>query len=140
MQLTTSTVARGVTLVAAVGLLTSCANGASYATRISYLKATAQEGVQTHRLLVSQGAPISGQRCGAAYKGLQDQNPPDDTGTGAPSQPWLDQIQAFFVQSCVTGLPKAVLGQRVSPYPSTSPISSPAPVSSESSTTKGSTP
>lgn len=113
------------------GLTAGCVAGpASYAVRIAYLEKMASEGVQTHGLIVSQGGTTTAKRCTAAYGGLQDQDPPDDTGTGTPSQAWLNQIQAFFVQSCMTGLPKAVPGQPVkapstiSPQPSTAPSQS----------------
>jgi len=101
-------------LAVLAGLATGC-SGASYAQRMAYLEKMANEGVQTHRLIVSQGGTTTAKRCTDAYGGLQDQNVPDDTGAGAPSQPWLDQVQAFFVESCVTGLPKAVPGQPASP-------------------------
>jgi hypothetical protein len=102
-------------LGAIAGLTTGCGNAASYAERMTYLEKMASEGVQTHWLIVSQGGITTSKRCTDAYGGLQDQNPPDDTGTGVPSQNWLNQVQAFFVESCVTGLPKAVPGQSVSP-------------------------
>jgi hypothetical protein len=107
-------------LVASVGGLVAACSGASYADRLAYLKRMANEGVQTHRLLASQGAISTETRCTAAYKGLQDFEPPDDTGAG-PSPEWLDQVQAFFVQSCVSGLPKAVSGQLTNPAPDASP-------------------
>jgi hypothetical protein len=109
------------------GLAAGCMDPASYAVRMAYLEKMASEGVQTHRLIVSQGGTTTAKRCTAAYGGLQDQSPPDDTGTGAPSQPWLNQIQAFFVQSCVTGLPKVVPGQSVKSPSTVSPQPSVAP-------------
>jgi hypothetical protein len=129
------TLVRTLMLVGVIGLLAACSSGASYAARMTYLRSMAQEGVQTHRLLVAQGAITTGTRCTAADKGLQDQNPPDDTGTGVPSPQWLDQIQAFFVQSCVTGLPKAVPGHSVGSRSGASPSpSSPSVVSSPTQT------
>ena len=94
-----------------IGLITGCSGPASFADRMAYLKKMANEGVQTHNLIVSGGGVTTPNRCTDAYNGLQDQNPPDDLGYDAgPSQAWLDQIQAFFVESCATGLPKAVPG------------------------------
>jgi hypothetical protein len=115
---------RPATLVLVVGaascLTVGCGAGASYAVRMSYLEKMASEGVQTHRLIASQGGTTTLARCTAAYGGLQDQNPPSDQGDGeGPSQAWLNQIQAFFVQSCATGLPKVVPGQSASQPPAT---------------------
>jgi hypothetical protein len=93
-----------------IGLITGCSGPASFAERMAYLKTVANQGVQTHNLIVSEGGTTTAQRCTDAYSGLQDQqNAPDDVGYDAgPSQDWLNQIQAFFVESCTTGLPKAV--------------------------------
>lgn len=79
---------------------------------MAYLKKVANEGVQTHNLIVSEGGTTDAKRCTDAYSGLQDQqDAPDDVGYDAgPSQAWLNEIQAFFVESCATGLPKAVPG------------------------------
>ena len=105
-----------------IGLISGCSAPASFAERMAYLQKVANEGVQTHRLIVSQGGVTTMKRCTDAYGGLQDQDPPSDQGDGAsPSQAWLDQIQAFFVESCATGLPKAVPGlPAVSPSGSSS--------------------
>lgn len=112
-----------------VGSLTGCA--ASFDQRMAYLKKVSNEGVQTHRLIVSTGGTTTNKRCTDAYNGLQDMNPPADQDLGNVSSDWTNQIQAFFVQSCVTGLPKAVPGQpsastSVSPSPSKSTSASPS--------------
>jgi hypothetical protein len=86
MHVKSLAVARTLIPIAAVALVAGCGGGASYSDRMNYLERMAHEGVQTHALLVSQGAPISVKRCTSAYNGLRDQNPPDDTGTGVPSQ------------------------------------------------------
>jgi hypothetical protein len=120
---------RPATLVLVVGaascLTAGCGAGASYAVRMSYLEKMASEGVQTHRLIASQGGSTTVARCTAAYGGLEDQNPPSDQGDGeGPSQDWLNQIQAFFVQSCATGLPKIVPGQSAGQSPTATPSKS----------------
>jgi hypothetical protein len=120
---------RAATLVLVVGATASCLaagcdSGASYTARMSYLEKTASEGVQTHKLIASQGGTTNFARCTAAYGGLQDQDPPSDQDGEGPSQAWLNQIQAFFVQSCVTGLPKAVPGQSLNQHRATPPASS----------------
>jgi hypothetical protein len=110
----------------AVGLVAGCSAPASFAERMAFLKKEANEGVQTHRLIVSQGGTTTMKRCTDAYNGLQDRNVPDDLGDYAgPSQAWTDQVQAFFVESCATGLPKAVPGLPTS-SPSGAPSSSPS--------------
>jgi hypothetical protein len=139
-SLNRTTMARGAALSAAIGLVAACSGGASYAVRMSYLETMAHEGVQTHRLLASQGAITTIKRCTGAYNGLQDQNPPDDTGTGQPSQAWLDQIEAFFVQSCVTGLPKPAPGQPVAPHSASPTESSTTPSAPSGKPTATATP
>jgi hypothetical protein len=109
-----------------IGLVAGCAGPASFAERMAFLQKVANEGVQTHRLIVSQGGTTTMKRCTDAYNGLQDPNVPSDQGDGLPpSQAWVDQVQAFFVESCATGLPKAVPGLSAS-SPSGSPSSSPS--------------
>lgn len=112
-------------LAAILGLIAGCSSGASFAVRMAYLQKVANEGVQTHRLIASQGGVTTTKRCTDAYGGLQDQDPPSDQDDDTASQGWLNQIQAFFVESCVTGLPKAVPGQSTG-SPSGSPSSSPS--------------
>jgi hypothetical protein len=50
---------------------------------MAYLKKIANQGVETHRLILSEGAVTSTKRCTDAYNGLQDNlNPPSDEGYG----------------------------------------------------------
>jgi hypothetical protein len=119
-----------VILAITLGLLTACSDGASFADRMAYLKKMANEGVQTHQLIVSEGGTTAEKRCTDAYSGLQDNNPPGDQPMGGSSQGWLDQVQAFFVESCVTGLPKVTPSQEAGTpsapsAPTVSPSSSP---------------
>ena len=96
-------------VIAIIGLTAGCSAPASFAQRMAFLQKVSNEGVQTHRLIVTQGGTTSAKRCTDAYGGLSDPNIPDDQPDGeAPSDAWLNQIQAFFVESCVTGLPQAV--------------------------------
>jgi hypothetical protein len=96
---------------------------------MNYLRKIANRGVETHNLLYSQGAHIDPKRCDAAYNGLQDNNPPGDTPTGGVSDAWAGQVRQFFVDSCVTGLPKPVPGQATptTPPPTSATPSTPAP-------------
>lgn len=108
--------------------LTACSSGASYSERMTYLRKVADRGVETHNLLYNQGARIDAKRCSDAYAGLQDNNPPGDTEEGGVSDAWAGQVQQFFVDSCVTGLPKPVPGQATpTPAPSGPTPSSPTP-------------
>ena len=111
MRARPATIGASLLLAAILGLVTACSDGASFADRMAYLKKMANEGVQTHQLVVSEGGTTTDKRCNDAYSGLQDNNPPGDQAMGGSSQGWLDQIQAFFVESCVTGLPKATPSQ-----------------------------
>jgi hypothetical protein len=85
---------------------------------MTYLEKMANEGVQTHKLVVGEGSVTTMKSCTNAYGALQDQNPPSDQWGGGESQDWLNEIQTFFVQSCVTGLPKSVSGQSTGVQPS----------------------
>jgi hypothetical protein len=104
--------------------ITGCSAPATFAQRMAFLKTVDNEGVQTHQLIVSQGGTSTSQRCTEAYGGLQDTNdaPSDQGDDTPPSQAWLNQIQDFFVESCITGLPEPVPGQ-----PQKSPASSSSP-------------
>ena len=102
--------------------VTACSS-ASYSERMAYLRKTANRGVETHNLLYSQGAEIDAKRCSAAYDGLGDDDIPSDVTGSSPSREWLDQVRQFFVDSCVTGLPKPVPGQATTPPPAPSPVS-----------------
>lgn len=114
--------------------LTGCGSGASYSERMAYLRKIANRGVETHNFIVSQGAKISSNRCSDAYDALQDNKPPSDQGDGVTSSVWLAEVKQFFVDSCVSGLPKPVPGQiPASPLSPSAPASSkPSPVSPSS--------
>jgi hypothetical protein len=120
------TVTGAVAMVMIMGLVSGCGNGLSYAGRVAYLEKMAREGVQSHALLLSEQVSPTEARCTTAYNALKDNNPPSDQPDyeGAPSTAWLDQIKLFFVQSCTTGLPKVVPGNRVTARPNVSPTSS----------------
>ena len=137
MHVRVNTVAKSLLLAAIIGVIAACGTGASYATKMAYLVKVANEGVQTHKLIVSQGGTTNAKRCTDAYNALKDQSPPDDTGAG-PSNDWLDQVQAFFVESCVTGLPKPVPGQSATTGPS--PSSSSAASSAQPTATASPSP
>jgi len=110
--------------------LTACSSGASYTERMNYLRKVANRGVETHNLLYSQGARIDPKRCGDAYDGLADDDIPDDIDDGGGTTPeWQSQVRQFFVDSCVTGLPKPVPGQATptTPPPTSATPTSPAP-------------
>lgn len=111
MRVRSAAIGTALILAASLGLVTACSDGASFADRMAYRKKMANEGVQTHQLIVSEGGTTTDKRCTDAYSGLQDNNPPGDQPMGGNSQGWLDQVQAFFVESCVTGLPKATPSQ-----------------------------
>src|SRR5262245_25154590 len=99
-------------LATIIGLVSGCSGGTSYASRMAYLEKMAKEGVQTHHLLTIQGVHTTAKRCTTDYNALADHNPPSDQPWyDGPSTAWLDQIQAFFVQSCATGMPKPISGQ-----------------------------
>ncbi len=102
--------------------LTACSGSpASYTERMAYLRKTAARGVETHRLLASQGARIDGKRCKDAYVGLANDDIPHDYDDGVESnvtEQWRDQVTAFFVDSCVSGLPRPVPGD---PTPTSAP-------------------
>lgn len=119
-----------------VGLLSvsACAS-ANYATRMAYLRKVANRGVETHNLLASQGAKIDAKRCTEAYHGLRDDSHPTDE-SGQSSEAWLNQIQQFFVDSCVTGYPKPVPGGTPQPPPKVSPSPAAPTVSASPSPTK----
>ena len=64
------------------------------------------------RLIVSEGGATDEKRCTDAFNGLNNwENAPSDDGIGGQTTDWQNQAQAFFVQSCVTGLPKPVPSQ-----------------------------
>lgn len=110
-------------------------SSASYSERMTYLRKVANRGVETHNLLAAQGARIDAKRCSAAYDGLEDDDVPDDIAGGGESVEWSNQVRQFFVDSCVTGLPKPVPGQTTPPAKTTTPApasSSPKPSTSKS--------
>lgn len=117
-----------VVAVAGAVLLAGCAT-ASYEERMAYLRKVAQQGADTHQLLVSQEAPkIDQERCRDAWGGLRTNDAPSDMPGGGTTQQWQAQIEQFFVDSCVSGKPKPV-PDGVSPAssPSTSPPSPTTP-------------
>jgi hypothetical protein len=96
----------------AAGLLAACGAPASYGVRISYLRKMARQGVQANHLLKAEDVAITRNQCVSSYFALQDPDPRNDQGSGLPlSDAWLGEIWLFFVQSCITGLPKPVPGQ-----------------------------
>lgn len=103
---------------------------------MNYLRKVTNRGVETHNLLYSQGAAINAKRCGDAYDGLEDPNIPEDLGDGGTSPQWRAQVRQFFVDSCVTGLPKPVPGQATptTPPPTTATPTSPAPTKTPTKT------
>jgi len=104
------TVTRVLSLGAAALLLAAC-SGASYAVRIAYLRKMSREGVQGNHLLRGEEVAITRKQCTSSYFALHE-NPPDDQGSGEPpTAAWLGEIRLFYVQSCITGLPKPVPGQ-----------------------------
>lgn len=115
--------------IAAGLILTGCSDVATYQQRMDYLRKTTQRGVEAHLLLRSQGARIDAKRCEAVYRGLVS-DIPADSSTGNRSVEWRTQVKQFFVDSCVTGLPKPL------PTPATTPPS-PGDSTTTSSPSKG---
>ncbi|MEU9873257.1 MULTISPECIES: hypothetical protein [Actinomadura] len=76
-------------------------------------------------LLAAQGAKIDAKRCKAAYHGLQDDEIPADK-SGSISTEWREQVRQFFVDSCVSGLPRPVPGQTAPPPTPTSTAPKPS--------------
>ena len=113
--------------------LTFAACSASYDERMAYLRTVANQGAETHQLLVDQEAPrIDVKRCTEAWAGLANQEDfPQDIATGY-SEEWKGQIQQFFVDSCVSGKPKPVPGDPVPPSPAPSPAASSSAVPTSS--------
>lgn len=111
MHVRATTLGSAVAVAMIIGLTAGCSAPASFAQRMAFLQKVSNEGVETHRLIVSQGGTTTTKRCTDAYGGLSDPSIPDDQADGeAPSDAWLGQIQSFYVESCVTGLPQAVPG------------------------------
>ncbi|MCP2200910.1 hypothetical protein [Lentzea flava] len=101
---------------------------------MSYLRKVAQQGAETHELLKSQDAKIDEERCKAAFAGLKNMGDrPDVTGVGGQTAEWNEQIQQFFVDSCVSGKPKPVPGESVGQAPSGTSSSTPSPTPSTAS-------
>lgn len=108
---------------AAVAFTAGC--GSTYDERINYLRLTAQRGAAMHTYLAAQEATIDKARCERAYEGSRAwADAPADGGTTL-SDEWRAQIQEFYVDSCLSGKPKAVPGD-VLPSGSASPGPSPA--------------
>ncbi|MFF0874496.1 hypothetical protein [Micromonospora aurantiaca (nom. illeg.)] len=117
-----------------VAALTACTKSASYDERMEYLRKVAQRGADTHDLLKSQEAAIDKERCERAYAGLNGSDAPHVESYDDPDS-FLKQIKEFFVDSCISGKPKAVPGDptpsedasQVTPSQSaTSPLTSPS--------------
>ena len=121
-------------ILAGLLAVSACAS-ANYTTRMAYLRKVANRGVETHNLLASQGAKIDAKRCTEAYSGLRDNSHPNDEN-GESSEAWLNQIQQFFVDSCVTGYPKPVPGGTPQPPPKISPSPAAPTLSASPSPTK----
>ncbi|MGH3841201.1 MAG: hypothetical protein ACRDS0_07135 [Pseudonocardiaceae bacterium] len=84
-------------------LLTGCTDPDP---RGSYLREVAARGVDAHHQLHSQGAHIDHidpNRCSQTFAGLSSNHglPPDDAGP--TSAGWRQQVEATFVDSCVSG-------------------------------------
>lgn len=87
--------------------LAGCTSAASYDERMEYLRKMAEQGAETHQLLVDQGAPeIDKARCIRAFDALINKNEfPGDQPDGGTSEQLSDQIREIFVDSCVSGRP-----------------------------------
>jgi len=123
-------------VVSAVLLVAGCARTSTYEERMNYLRKVAQQGADTHQLLVSQEGPKTDPaRCGAAWDGLKRPSEfPTDGFTGEnTSKELANQIREFFVDSCVSGKPKPVPADPA-PAPPPSPTSSPSNLTSGPST------
>ena len=81
-------------------LLTGCTDPDP---RGSYLREVAARGVDAHHQLHSQGTGIDPERCSQTFAGLSSHHglPPDNTGP--TSAGWRQQVEATFVDSCVSG-------------------------------------
>jgi len=123
--------------------LVACSESpASYTERMAYLRTTAVRGVETHRLMASQAARIDRKRCEDAYAGLADDDIPHDEGGGFVSKTWAAQVKLFFVDSCISGLPRPVPGDPT-PAPARStrpPATGTSPASTSVSTTPAARP
>lgn len=100
--------------------------GASYDEKRDYLREVAVRGAETHALIAASEGKPDEERCKAAKAGLID-DVPDDMNGGGESETWLKQVEAFFVDSCVSGKPKELppLGPPATPAVSVSPSVSP---------------
>lgn len=90
-----------------IGVAAGC-GFASYDERMTYLRTIADRGVEVHDLIVSQEGTINAERCNKAFEAVHDWNETPNDRAGIASEEWKDQIQAFFVDSCVSGVPKQV--------------------------------
>lgn len=87
-------------------LLAGCA--ASYEERRDYLRTVAVRGAETHVLMQAQEVKeINKKRCEQAYQGLAD-DIPHDHDMGGRSNEWRGQVEQFFVDSCLSGVPKSL--------------------------------
>lgn len=101
----------------------------TYDAHVTYLQTTVQRGVEAHRLLVSQGATPTVERCGAAFDGTVTDIPQDHPEAYQPenrlTKQWQEQVRAFFIDSCTSGKPTPVPSATSSPTPAASPSTSP---------------
>lgn len=90
---------------------------ATYDEKNAYLRTVALRGAEQHAFLTSQETKIDRARCDAVFKGLINDIPNDSTSDSFATEPWYEQVQAYFVDSCVSGKPKPVPGDATSPAP-----------------------
>lgn len=70
-----------------------------------YLRTVAVRGAEAHSMIaVSWGTPDT-RRCKIAYLAMKD-DAPDDGGSLMDQEEWKAAVEAFFVDSCVSGTPK----------------------------------
>lgn len=111
-------------LVACVAV--GCSEPSSYEERMKYLRKVAGQGVEVHDLIDSQEGKISKDRCEDAFDAVSDyvDKAPSDIGGGVTSDKWEKQIKLFFVDSCVSGVPRKVDAPGKDPSSSNSPSTS----------------
>jgi hypothetical protein len=103
---------------AAMLLLTGCA--VTYDERMNYLRKVANRGADTHKFIRAQEALVDKARCERAFTGNgAGRDAPTDRDLSSGSEGWDAQVKEFFVDSCISGKPKAVPGDPI-PEPSAS--------------------
>ncbi|SCL46818.1 hypothetical protein GA0070608_0119 [Micromonospora peucetia] len=100
--------------------LTGCS--LDYDDRRDYLRTVAFRGAETHSLIASSEGKPDAERCKAAHIALND-DAPGVGGTSIDQEEWIAQVEAFFVDSCVSGKPKELppLGPPATPAVTVSP-------------------